>query len=388
MCTNINKTRTANKANEIRKHNIYYLYASKKRQMKPIIIQQGHTYTTTWSSPSNIALVKYWGKKGEQIPANPSFSFTLDKCHTITALDIKPKIEKEENFSVTVFLSGKEEPSFVPKIKEFFQRIEKYAPYLKDYTFTLHTENTFPHSSGIASSASGMSALALALVDFENAFSEGKMNDEQMKQRASFYARLGSGSASRSIYPVGAVWGEHHSYHNSSDLYAVAVEDIHPVFTTFCDTVLLIEKGKKSVSSTVGHSLMKEHPFAVERFAQAEKNMTLLHDILKNGDVHAFGALAESEALTLHAMMMTASPYYILFAPSTIQAINEIWAFRKNSGTQVYFTLDAGANVHVLYPQSEKRAVSLFIYEKLKPLCVDGAYINDNVGRGAEKIIK
>ncbi|MDD4820588.1 MAG: diphosphomevalonate decarboxylase [Flavobacteriales bacterium] len=354
--------------------------------MKPITISQGHTYSTTWSSPSNIALVKYWGKKGEQIPANPSFSFTLDKCKTTTTLDISPMDTCEEEYSVKVYLNDTCEPSFVPKIKEFFARIKQYAPYLSDYSFTLHTANTFPHSSGIASSASGMSALALCLVDFENAFSAVKMSESQMKHRASFYARLGSGSASRSIYPVGAVWGEHPSYQNSSDLYAVEVEGIHKVFTTFLDTVLLVEKGKKSVSSTIGHALMKGHPYAEKRFLQANENMNILHTILQNGDVNALGTLTESEALTLHAMMMTASPYYILFAPATIAAINEIWAERKNNGTQVYFTLDAGANVHVLYPESAKDTVRTFIDEKLKPLCAGGAYIHDNVGGGAEKI--
>jgi diphosphomevalonate decarboxylase len=85
-------------------------------------------------------------------------------------------------------------------------------------------------------------------------------------------------------------------------------------------------------------------------------------------------------------MMMTAAPYYILFAPRTIEAIQLIWEARKNQGLPVYFTLDAGANVHVLYPDSHKNEVQSFIKEKLSPLCQGGTYINDVVGGGSSKI--
>ena len=122
--------------------------------------------SVTWSSPSNIALVKYWGKKDNQIPENPSVSFTLDHCKTITTLSYSKK-ESNDAFSFDVFLDGEQKDSFKPKIETFFKRIEKYAPFLKDYHFKIETSNTFPHSSGIASSASGMSALALCLVSIE-----------------------------------------------------------------------------------------------------------------------------------------------------------------------------------------------------------------------------
>jgi diphosphomevalonate decarboxylase len=342
-------------------------------------------YNTAYQSPSNIAIVKYWGKKGEQIPANASLSLTLSECRTETRMVVKPSSVTTDDYDVTVYLDGEKKDDFVPKIKQFFTRIVAYAPYLHHCSIEIHTHNTFPHSSGIASSASGMSALSMCLVDMEKNCGED-MNDTEMKNRASFYARLGSGSASRSIYPVAAVWGQHDEYEHSSDLYAVAVEDVHPVFHTFHDTVLLIEKGQKSVSSTVGHSLMKGHPYSVARYEQAVTNMSKLKDIISRGDIEAFGTLAESEALTLHAMMMTASPYYILFAPRTIEAIQLIWEARKNQGLPVYFTLDAGANVHVLYPDSHKNEVQSFIKEKLSPLCQGGTYINDVVGGGSSKI--
>ena len=96
-----------------------------------------------YSSPSNIALVKYWGKKEHQIPANPSISFTLNKCKTLTTLKFEKKTSK--GFSFKVFLEGVLQKDFKPKIEQFFKRIEAYMPFLSLYHFTIETSNTFPH---------------------------------------------------------------------------------------------------------------------------------------------------------------------------------------------------------------------------------------------------
>lgn len=158
----------------------------------------------TWSSPSNIALVKYWGKKEHQIPENQSISFTLDNCKTTTTLSFSKNETK--NFSFEVFLDHDKKDDFKPKIETFFKRIENYLPFLKDYHFKIETSNTFPHSSGIASSASGMSALALCLMSIEKELNPGITN-EYFIQKASFLARLGSGSACRSLEGDLVVWG-------------------------------------------------------------------------------------------------------------------------------------------------------------------------------------
>src|SRR3970040_621914 len=117
----------------------------------------------SWSSPSNIALVKYWGKKDSQIPANPSVSFTLNNCKTITKLAFAQK-QSQDSFSFDLLFEGKPKEDFKPKIQQFFERVLVYLPFLKEYHFTIDTQNTFPHSSGIASSASGMAALAMNLM--------------------------------------------------------------------------------------------------------------------------------------------------------------------------------------------------------------------------------
>ena len=338
-----------------------------------------------WSAPSNIALVKYWGKKENQIPANPSISFTLNNCKTITKLAFAKK-EAEGNFSFDLLFEGKPKEDFKPKILKFFERIEIYCPFLKDYYFTIDTENTFPHSSGIASSASGMAALSMNIMSLEKALNP-EMTDDYFYQKASFLARLGSGSACRSVKGNIVVWGNHAKINGSSDLFGVEFpSNIHSNFKNYQDTILLVDKGEKQVSSTVGHDLMHNHPFAEQRFTQAHHNLSAMKTVLENGNLDDFIKIVESEALTLHAMMMTSLPYFILMKPNTLEIINIIWKFRNETKIPVCFTLDAGANVHVLYPENVRDNVLQFIKDELVGFCQNGQYICDAIGKGAIKI--
>lgn len=329
----------------------------------------------TAKSPSNIALVKYWGKTEPQIPTNPSISFTLTNCYTETTLEFVPKEAGNPHIKVT--LNDQEKPSFVPKIQQFFERIKNYAPYLELFDFHIYTKNSFPHSSGIASSASGMSALAKCLVQMEQVLGFHPIENSTQK-RTSFLARLGSGSACRSIYNGLVEWGISDFFPDSSDLYATPLtENIHSVFTTFKDTILLIHEGSKSVSSTVGHQLMNKHPYAEKRFQEANQNLRKLLKILQEGDLEAFGALVEHEALSLHAMMLTSNPAFILMKPDTVAVLNKVWEFRKETKQPLFFTLDAGANVHLLYPSSHEEEIEAFIRSTLLPHCQNGKAIFD-----------
>ncbi len=338
-----------------------------------------------WSAPSNIALVKYWGKREHQIPENPSISFTLSDCKTITELSYTKK--ESHDFSFDIYFEGEKNQAFKPKIQTFFERIEAYVPFLRNYHFRIETSNTFPHSSGIASSASGMSAIALCLLDIERSLSEVGVSDDYFNRKASFLARLGSGSACRSIEGELVVWGENESIVDSSDLYGVKFQgEVHSNFKEYQDAILLVDKGEKKVSSTVGHKLMFGHPFAQERFSQAHDNLAKLKAILASGDLKAFVKIVESEALTLHAMMMTSMPYFILMKPNTLEIINKIWKYRTENDSNICFTLDAGANVHVLFPKAEKEQVYEFIKSELVAYCQNGHYICDSVGKGAKRL--
>lgn len=338
-----------------------------------------------WQAPSNIALVKYWGKGRDQIPANASISFTLERSATDTTVTFA-KREDRDGFSFDLVFEGRSKEDFKPKIQAFFERIEAYLPFLRDYHFYIETSNSFPHSSGIASSASGMAALALCLMDLERQLDPG-MEPAHFLRKASFLARLGSGSACRSLGGPLVQWGEHPGIPDSSDLYGLEYPlALDPVFTTYRDSILLVDKGRKQVSSSLGHQLMQGHPYAQGRFGQAGENLDRLRAILATGDLEGFNALVESEALSLHAMMLSSSPYFILMKPATLEIIEKVWTFRKNSGLPLCFTLDAGANVHLLYPQGVERQVEALIEEELRVHCQGGQYISDRVGKGPRKL--
>jgi len=348
-----------------------------------VTIKEG---SVTWESPSNIALVKYWGKKEHQIPANPSISFTLSNCKTSTTLHYKKLNTPSEEYQFDVFLSGNKQDDFKPKINTFFKRVEQYVPFIKEYEFKIETSNTFPHSSGIASSASGMSALALCIMSLEKEINPS-LTDAGFTKKASFLARLGSGSACRSLEGDLVCWGTHKEIKGTSDLFGVKYpNEVHKNFKNYQDTILLVDKGEKQVSSTVGHNLMHNHPYAENRFQQAHDNLSKLIDVFKSGDLKSFIAIVESEALTLHAMMMTSLPYFILMKPNTLEIINKIWEFRETSGLHLCFTLDAGANVHLLYPENEKEQVLDFINSQLVGYCQNAHYICDSIGFGANLI--
>ena len=360
------------------------------QQFLPNSLQNITTKTSfTWKAPSNIALVKYWGKTEPQIPKNASISFTLTNSHSITTIDFTPKSKTGNNNEIQfdLFFEGKKKEDFKPKITKFFQRIKEYCPYLLVYDMVIHSENSFPHSSGIASSASGMSAIAMCLVSLEKSLSRVELTDDFIRKKASFLARLGSGSASRSIEGPLVVWGQHPNIKGSSDLYGVPFPyEVHEVFKNYHDAILLVDKGEKQVSSSVGHDLMHNHPFASQRFDQANENLATISEILQNGDIDSFINLVESEALSLHAMMLTSNPYFILMKPNTLEIINSIWRYRSNTGSKVCFTLDAGANVHVLYPANESKNILQFIDNELSKFCQKNHYICDIVGLGAVNV--
>ena len=343
------------------------------------------TASFTWQTPSNIALVKYWGKSNPQIPKNASISFTLNNCHTITRVDFIKK-EKSNEVVFNLFFEGKQKDEFKPKIAEFFKRVQSYCPYILEYEMTINSENSFPHSSGIASSASGLSAIAMCLMSLEKELNPN-LSVDKIHKKASFLARLGSGSASRSIEGPLVVWGNHPEIEGSSDLFGIQFPyKVHPFFENYQDVILLVDKGEKQVSSTIGHNLMHKHPFAENRFLQANENLSKMSKILQEGNSKDFINLVESEALTLHAMMLTSNPYFILMKPNTLEIINKVWEYRQENNSNICFTLDAGANVHVLFPENEKENILQFIDNQLSKYCHKNHYICDTVGFGAKRL--
>jgi diphosphomevalonate decarboxylase len=341
-----------------------------------------------WESPSNIAIIKYWGKHGRQLPNNPSVSFTLNQSKTTTEIGFEPR-STNDNVDFTFLFEGQENAGFYQKIEKFLHSLATtHFPYLHEYRLAVSSSNTFPHSSGIASSASSMSALALCLTDIEIQIGAAKFTSETDKLiKASTVARLGSGSACRSVFPLMGLWGYHSDIKGSSDAFAINISDqIHDEFKGFHDDILIISADEKSVSSTAGHNLMIGNPFADVRYNQANDRIITLLSILKHGDIESFGHICEAEAMTLHALMMCSDPSYILMREGTLTAIDRVRKFRLDNKIPLYFTLDAGPNVHLLYPASVSDVVDNFIENQLKDLCHIGRIIKDRVGLGPQKI--
>jgi diphosphomevalonate decarboxylase len=337
-----------------------------------------------WASPSNIALVKYWGKRGKQLPQNPSISFTLSECCTETFVEF----EKADRFGFKFFFEGKENPAFGAKIEKFLLENQAFFPFINQLNLKVESRNTFPHSSGIASSASSMSAFVMGLLDIESKL-VGPSTGSGTLAKASYFSRLASGSAARSVFPKMALWGATPYYKGSSDEYAVSLtDDIHPVFKTYRDSILIVSGETKSVSSRAGHALMEGNPYAPARYAQANTNIKNLLTALKSGDLNTFINITESEALQLHALMMCSNPSYILMKPNTLRIIEIIRQFRDETKTPLCFTLDAGPNVHLLYPDSEAAKVEHFIQDVLTNYCDQGRWIADRVGNGPKKMLQ
>jgi diphosphomevalonate decarboxylase len=344
--------------------------------------------STAWRSPSNIAIIKYWGKHGLQLPNNPSVSFTLTNAHTETRVIYSPGKHAEEKIDLSFYFEGEAKPDFHPKIFQFIDRVKHIFPFLYELKLEIHSSNSFPHSAGIASSASSMSALAMCFCSMEQQLFGTLKNKEAFLQKASYISRLGSGSACRSVFPLASVWGKHSDIPGSDDEYGIGFEgQLHEVFHSFRDDILIVSKSEKEVSSTLGHALMDSNVFAGQRFLQARQNMSALLPALREGDLERFGEIAEAEALSLHALMMTSSPSFILMAPNSLEAIARIRRFRKERRLPVYFTLDAGPNIHLMYPSSIEQQVATFKNEQLQELCEGGQILNDQVGQGPEKII-
>ena len=341
-----------------------------------------HNRKIAWRCPSNIAIVKYWGKRGNQLPCNASVSMTLSQAVTDVKLTISEK-EKNQAVELSYFFEGVKNEGFQVRIEKYLQANPEFFPLLKDFSIRIDSHNSFPHSTGIASSASAFGAIALALLDAsaEKDFLPGSL---AFLKKASEMARLGSGSACRSMYGGFAMWGHHPKVKDSSDHYAIPVEVVHENFKQMKDAILIVDDQPKKVSSSLGHSLMNNHIYAENRFFQAQKHTEELINTLSSGDYEKFIKIAESEALALHAMMMTSENYYLLMKPGTIRAIDKIIHFRENTHTPVCFTLDAGPNVHVIYPGSSRDIMEDFIKNELKPDLKEVIY--DRTGTGPEKI--
>lgn len=340
----------------------------------------------TWRSPSNIAVVKYWGKRGFQLPGNSSVSMTLRDCYTETTVEFSQKTGSDSP-SFSFLFHGEKNVDFETRTGRFLEIARRELPALKHLHLQIESSNSFPHSAGMASSASSISALALCLCSVNNQVSENTENKEHFLRSASHLARLGSGSACRSVYGGWVLWGKTSGIMISSDDFAVPVSDLSDnIFSTYYDAILIVNSGIKKVKSSEGHKLMEANPYKEIKFKTGNNNAKKLLNALKNEDEHLFRDITENEAMNLHAMFLTSHPSFILIKPETLHIINRLTRFRSDTGLEFSFTLDAGPNIHLLYPESVRDTLLAFIKSDLTYFCEDGRWIDDRIGKGPELI--
>jgi diphosphomevalonate decarboxylase len=277
------------------------------------------------------------------------------------------------------YFEQKRNQAFEDRIKKFLFANKDILPFIENYNFKIESSNTFPHSTGIASSASSFCALSACFISIKK---ELNYKIEEFDKEVSNLSRLGSGSACRSVYKGVTVWGETNLLKKSSDNYAIPINnEVHKIFGNYHDDILIVDENKKSVSSSVGHNLMDKNPFRKEKYKQSNINLKVILNALKTGDLEKFIEIVENEALSLHSMMMLSSPSFILIKPKTLEIINKIRAFRLETKIPLCFTLDAGPNVHLLYPEMYYSEA-----QKFKNSIKNISVISDFLGNGIKTL--
>lgn len=298
-------------------------------------------------SPANIAFIKYWGQKNQSLvlPFNDSFSMNLSSCFTIIEFEVyQEKTIRKLYIKDYQEKSYKEEDEALRKVINYLKIIERFFSQPFPYGFKIYSSNSFPKKAGIASSASFFSALALAFSYFFNK----KLSLKQL----SILARLsGSGSACRSI-PDGFCWWKKGNDSFSSYAYSLASPDFWQIF----DLVLILSRKEKKVSSAEGHQKALTSPFFKLRLLDLEKRTQKIKKAFLKKDFTWFGTLLEEEALSMHFIMMTQKPPLFYWSGKTIEIIKKVITLRQK-GIEVYFTIDAGENVHLICQENDKDKV-------------------------------
>lgn len=287
-------------------------------------------------APANIALCKYWGKRDAELnlPVNSSLSISLGKLGTHTVVKFAKTADR-------VFLNGKPAP------KDFAARVSTYLNlFRKDgQFFEVRTKNNIPTAAGLASSASGFAALVKAL---DQLFGWG-FNLREL----SMLARLGSGSASRSLYDGFVVW---HAGARADGMDSYA-EPLSNDWKNLRVGILEVSKGRKKTGSTDGMNRTRETSELYESWpAQAECDFDELRTAIVAQDFNLLGETAENNALAMHATMLAAWPPLCYWKPQSVALMQKVWQARED-GLELYFTMDAGPNLKLLFLEKDARAV-------------------------------
>lgn len=315
-------------------------------------------------APANIAFIKYWGKKDNdlRLPLNSSFSMNLSDTYTTTTIEFSRSYKRDTVELVDGAFSQKEE-----------QRTINHLHALRNSLGTslfarVATRNSFPKGAGAAASASGFAALTVAAFA---AFGK-KMSEKEL----TIFARIGSGSACRSIPDGFVLWqyGE-----RSKDSYAYS---LYPyTYWDLRDVLVFVDSSMKKVSTTEGMEKIRTSPFWQERVKGIPKKIQNVQKAFDEKNFSMLGNIIEEECINMHAVMMTQEPPLFYWSGTTIEIIRAVQEWRSQ-GLPVYFTIDAGPNVHLICEAKNEGAV----LEKIKTISGTGLVIVNKPAQGAHLI--
>lgn len=325
---------------------------------------------STVRSPSNIAFIKYWGAEdlARAIPANPSLSMTLRSCYSRSTVEW---LEEDGEHEIR-WRAGDGELETAPPA--FAERVHRHLDVLRHWSkrggrFRVATENSFPSAAGMASSASGFSALTLATL--------GALDLEASPAELSVLARRsGSGSAARSVMGGYVEWPTDGD-EQASDVRCYARQIAGADHWDLRNVIAVVERGAKSTSSLDGHRRARTSPYWPTRQQQLPGRLQAVREAIEQRDLERLGTVVEAEAIDLHCVAMTSEPAIFYWRPATLEVLAAVRAMRRD-GVAAFSTMDAGANVHVICsPESESEVAA-----RLGRLDIELSLIHDGVGTG------
>lgn len=309
--------------------------------MNPTGIARSHT---------NIALIKYWGKRDKELflPMNSSLSLTLDAFYTDTKVTIDETLPSDEFYLNTIRQSAEE----TAKISRF---VDLFRQDVGDQrSVRVESLNFVPTAAGLASSASAFSALAGALQQVYQL--------EMSPQVLSTYARRGSGSATRSLFGGFVEWQRGTS---NDDSIAVPIDDAN---WDIAMLIIIVSRTEKKISSRVGmDATMATSPFYPAWVESAAADIAEMKAAIAARDFIRVGELAEYNAMKMHATTLSARPPFTYFEPDSLRAQQHVRTLREELGIPAYFTMDAGPNVKVLCRASDLEKVRAYMETAFAP---------------------
>jgi diphosphomevalonate decarboxylase len=325
-------------------------------------------------APSNIALIKYWGRDNEDLkwPSNDSLSMTLSKAETTSRAVVT------QNADHSLVLNGQE------KDRQQDNKVFTFLDFLvKEVTgdpqspkrLQIITRNSFPTGCGLASSASGFAALTLAVVAalLGEDKAQAMLDDAAGRLQLAQWARIGSGSATRSLHGGYVHWqrGETPNDQKVTPAFDAQHWQLH-------DTVVLFSDKEKAVSSSTAHKLAATSPLFKARLAGLHRRLELMMTALSNRDLKTLGPLIEEECLEMHSIMMSSTPPVFYFDHQVGDFLAWLRSYRLQSGLEAYFTMDAGPNVHILCEAEHLEHLHKALQERLPGVSL----FVDKVGQG------